>query len=403
MIKSTYKHPFLVILVIVMMYLFAGHPKYVHSQSWAYLGQTPPGLIPERFPPDSLLANNIWLWHSTAVFSPDSTEMFFSKYFQSTGRLEMVYMKYENNHWTGPSLPSFADTIHSYNCPVFSIGGDTLYYISSEPPFHILFTTRDGQGWNTPNPINIPYPPGAFLGHQFSIANDHSIYFEIWENNQVDLYYSQYNNGVYEDPVPLPGLNTNYYDWGPFIDYNDEFIIFSSNRPGGYGLNDLYISTKNMNGGWNEPVNLGTPINSTNEESYPLISFDDQYFFFTTQKPGDLGYNPYWVDSQVIYDIVTGVNDNSRLTENKTIELKQNYPNPFKSNITVEYITHRKEHIMLKIYDINKKEIYTLVDELKTPGVHSVNIDRNSLKTGFYYYQLMTETSVTTRKMVLID
>jgi len=41
---------------------------YSAAQSWLYLGQDPPGMLPERFPSDSLLSNTDWKWHGSPVF-----------------------------------------------------------------------------------------------------------------------------------------------------------------------------------------------------------------------------------------------------------------------------------------------------------------------------------------------
>ena len=52
--------------VMIMFLLLSINLK---GQDWLYLGQDPPGTIPERFPPDPLLANAEWWWHSPPIFS----------------------------------------------------------------------------------------------------------------------------------------------------------------------------------------------------------------------------------------------------------------------------------------------------------------------------------------------
>lgn len=266
-------------LLVTLLILLCFHNN-VFPQSWKYLGQSPPGMVPVKFAPEILLSDNSWWWHSTAVFSPNGEEMFFSKYFTSTGRMQLEYLAWYGGEWVGPQLPSFADTTHSMNSPIYSKGGDSLYFVTTEPPYHIMLAIRETQGWNTPVPVNITYPSGLFPGYQFSIAKDHSIYLEMWENNQVDLYYAKYTNGAYELPIPISELNTSNYDWCPFIDPDDNYLIFCSNRPGGFGLNDIYISTKTSTGSWSVPKNLGSPVNSSHEDIYPQVSVDDQYISF---------------------------------------------------------------------------------------------------------------------------
>ena len=67
------------IVVIIIFILFSITPGMAQENSKnnydlpalmnPYLGQTPPGLFPERFPPDSLLANSVWFWRGPTFFS----------------------------------------------------------------------------------------------------------------------------------------------------------------------------------------------------------------------------------------------------------------------------------------------------------------------------------------------
>ena len=92
-------------------------------------------------------------------------------------------------------------------------------------------------------------------------------------------------------------------------------MIFESKRTDGLGWHDIYISKRNHDGSWNEPINLGAKINTADEDGTPQITPDGKYFFFTTVKSGDWGYTPYWIDAEVvtkfIYDsLVTDVDGN---------------------------------------------------------------------------------------------
>ncbi|MGB5895640.1 MAG: T9SS type A sorting domain-containing protein [Ignavibacteriaceae bacterium] len=381
------------------------------AQSWLYLGQNPPGLQPERFPPADLLATAEWNWHSAPVFSPDGTEMLFVKYYTADSKVELQYMKMENNLWTGPSSPAFANSEYNENCPIFSPTGDTLYFISARPGGWIFYTIRIGEDWTEPTALNIPFPGGSFLGWQFAFASDGSVYFEIWENGQVDIFFSEFLNGNYQTPEPLPPpLNTEYYEWGTYIDPEDNFMIFTSNRPGGYGFNDLYISVYNDNESWSDPINLGTIINSDFEDTYPLITFDGQYFFFTTQKSGDLGYNPYWVDAQVVYDLITDVEDED--SNPVDFYLSQNFPNPFNPTSKIRFQVAKQGFVSLRVYDVLGIEIAVLVNEEKSAGSYEVEFsaiggsasggDVYNLSSGIYFYSLVTTEFNKVKKMVLI-
>jgi hypothetical protein len=124
-------------------------------------------------------------------------------------------------------------------------------------------------------------------------------------NGQADdIYRSRLINGEYSEPEYLGAIiNTvDYEEYAPYIDPDEAYLIFASNRPGGFGGNDLYISFQNPDGSWTQPRNMGSEINSNVGGTLPAVSPDGNYFFFITQRADDQSYNPYWVDSRIIGD-----------------------------------------------------------------------------------------------------
>ena len=96
-----------------------------------------------------------------------------------------------------------------------------------------------------------------------------------------DLYMSSPRNGAYGVPEKLPApVNTEASEAGPFIAADGSYLLFQSNRPGGYGVMDLYITYRTKSGGWSEPVNLGEKINSPFSDWGPVVSPDGKYLFF---------------------------------------------------------------------------------------------------------------------------
>jgi hypothetical protein len=83
----------------------------------------------------------------------------------------------------------------------------------------------------------------------------------------------------------------------------EDYIIFTSQRPGGLGASDLYISFKDSEGTWTPAANMGSPVNSNGADAWPYLSPDGEYFFFVTSRQGDAGFNPYWVDSEIIEEL----------------------------------------------------------------------------------------------------
>lgn len=87
-------------------------------------------------------------------------------------------------------------------------------------------------------------------------------------------------------------------------------------------------------------------------------------------------------------------------------ELSQNYPNPFNPSTNIKYSIAGKGLVSIKVYDVLGNEIATLVNEQKTPGYYEVQFDTKSarigLSSGVYFYRLITDDFVTTKKMILL-
>jgi hypothetical protein len=85
-----------------------------------------------------------------------------------------------------------------------------------------------------------------------------------------------------------------------------------------------------------------------------------------------------------------------------TFHLGQNYPNPFNAATTIEYAVPIREFIHLKIFDIRGKEIMTIVNEYKNPGVYRAVFSGSGLSSGIYYYHLQAGRFSESAKFILM-
>jgi hypothetical protein len=85
-----------------------------------------------------------------------------------------------------------------------------------------------------------------------------------------------------------------------------------------------------------------------------------------------------------------------------TVRLEQNYPNPFNPNTTISYQLSANTLVSLKVFDILGREITTLVNEVKTPGRHSVTWNAANFSSGVYFCRFATGAHTELRTMVLI-
>jgi hypothetical protein len=365
-----------------------------------YLGQPLPDSTALRFAPPSLQSGSSWWWHDSPVFSPDLTELLIVKYKKSNARTTINSMKQVNGEWTTPQPASFADQNHIEYNPFFSPSGDTLYYYSQKPGGPFFYVVKQNGTWSASQPLNIPVPSNLTAGPGFSIARNRNIYIDFWEGNQTDIYQSQFENGQYNPPEKLSNaVNSDSLDYGPYIDPDERFLIFSSERQGNYGETDLYISYRNTDGTWKPAANMGPAINSKDGSAYPVISPDGQYLFFNSWTSGDLGYNPYWIKADFIFKPL-GIDQQTMNFQ--TLNLSQNFPNPFSESTTIRYSIKQKERIRISLFDIYGREIKVLLDEVRSSGNYTLNFDPGELKSGVYFYCLKTDAGIVSKKLTIV-
>ena len=80
----------------------------------------------------------------------------------------------------------------------------------------------------------------------------------------------------------------------------------------------------------------------------------------------------------------------------------KNYPNPFNPGTVIQYSSPTNSMVRLVVYNIQGKEVATLVNENKLAGSYTVNFDGSDLSSGMYLYTLTTNTGVISNKMLLI-
>jgi beta-lactamase regulating signal transducer with metallopeptidase domain len=87
-----------------------------------------------------------------------------------------------------------------------------------------------------------------------------------------------------------PSVNSSSWDWGQSISADGLQLYFTSNRPGGSGGQDMYVISRTANDEpWGEPVNLGPTLNSSAGDQFPHVSADGLLLFFGSNRSGGYG------------------------------------------------------------------------------------------------------------------
>jgi len=103
---------------------------------------------------------------------------------------------------------------------------------------------------------------------------------------------------------------------------------------------------------------------------------------------------------------ITGILDDGQNSTNSGIpdryELFQSYPNPFNPTTTIKYSIPRVSFVNIRIYDILGREVKTLVNEEKLPGMYSIQFNGGNFTSGVYFYRLQAGSFVETKKFILL-
>jgi tetratricopeptide (TPR) repeat protein len=110
------------------------------------------------------------------------------------------------------------------------------------------------------------------------------------DNENSDIYSSTYDGSRWSGAVKLnKNINTKFWESHGFISEDGNHLIFASDRPGGFGGLDLYLSHKVINGDWGPAVNLGPEINTPFNEDRPFLTNNSKTLFFSSQGHENLG------------------------------------------------------------------------------------------------------------------
>ncbi len=247
---------------------------------------------------------------SVMTVSPDGSEIFWgvSERWFPMSRISAVWTaRRQAGGWAARQRASFSKG-YSDGDPFISYDGRAIYFVSMRPvrgprkDFDIYVTDRTGNGWsparNLGPEINSPedelYP---------SVAPDGTIYFASERSGQWQIYRARRRaDGTYDkvEALPAPINIAGVWSFNPFILSDGKTLVFTSlNRPGGFGLGDIWVSTATDSGAFDTVRNLGPLVNSKEDEFHPSVSADRKAFFFI-RRPQTGNADVHWISSRAV-------------------------------------------------------------------------------------------------------
>lgn len=154
----------------------------------------------------------------------------------------------------------------------------------------IYISEKDSAGgWTKPLPLGKEINSS---GHDASIAlsADAQKLFIYKDLGNGDIFESIRKGSNWSVPIRISGtVNSKFWEPSASISADGNTLFFVSDRPGGFGGTDIYISTKTALGEWSAPQNAGAAINTGYDEDGPFIHADGKTLYFSSDGPGSMG------------------------------------------------------------------------------------------------------------------
>ncbi len=175
--------------------------------------------------------------------------------------------------------------------PVISGDGTRMAFVT-ELPFYdgAFFTEKTDQGWSYPRLITQSLGFDADI-YPVCLSWDGTEMILYYDDDYIgNLYYSRYENGRWL-PAQIMGDNitTKYWESDACFSSDGESLYFTSNRKGTYGGLDIFVSYRLADGSWGPPANLGTTINTPYNEESPYLSEDGKTLYFSSYGHYNMG------------------------------------------------------------------------------------------------------------------
>jgi len=233
-------------------------------------------------------------YESHATLTPDGREIYFLKMAPDFSRWTIFVSRYKDGRWSQPVVAPFSGQFQDAD-PYITVDGKHFYFISDRPVetggerqshHDIWVMEKTESGWSAPR--HFPAPVNSDTDNFYPIAlKNGTLYFGSQRKDSSglgDIYRAvlQKDGSYTVENLGTP-VNTGAGEYEAFVTEDERMLLLAATRrPDSLGGYDLYVSHKQADGKWSEPVNLGPEINSPERELSPKLTPDGKYLIWTS-------------------------------------------------------------------------------------------------------------------------
>ena len=256
---------------------------------------------PVAFEPENLgIAINLSSDEYVNMLSFDGTQLLFTRKISLDNdyQKEFLFVSHlDNGQWTEPQPLAFSDFPQDVDpgAAFISADGKKLYLTgcgwSRDSSCDIYVSEWENGHWAMPKPLSESINTRSWESQPCVSSDGKELYFVSRRSGQADIYCAKRNkDGTWGEPQNLgEPVNTKGTEMAPFLHPDGHTLYFSSDTHVGMGGFDLFMSRRSADGQWQEPVNLGFPINTSGDEINFFVAADGKTAFLSSQREGGQG------------------------------------------------------------------------------------------------------------------
>lgn len=310
---------------------------------------------------------------------------------------EDLYISYNEgkNKWS-PALNMKNLNTSEHDASVgLSPDGSILYTFKGTPDGNLYESKLKGEDWSKPKELNKNINT-KYHETSISISSDGKILYFVSERPKdeygtaskggKDIFISERTAKGDWGPARNIGspINTEFDEEGVFIHPDNRTLYFSSKREGSIGGYDIFYSELDDNGNWGEPINLGVPINTPEDDVFFIVAGNGRFAYLSSAREGGYGMQDIWRITFLGPErpMQAGTEDNliacsnasiQTVVQQETVEVKKVRLTIMKGTIT-DVDTGKPVEASIEIVDLEKDEIFATLESNASTGKYLISL-----------------------------